>query len=503
MCCVSKQPGATVLRSAMRHQSLLVVSSLLLAISFGSHAPSARAEQGQGAAASADGGVEGDAAPVSGDAAPEDQAPSLAPGPRVWTVDGDPVEYAEFFTDAALRVDLFHTGGVGGEEELSLDAVVREPIWPGRHRDLVDPTGYGQYRFRVYDQETNRLIFSQGYASLFGEWLTTAEADERRRTMHESVRFPFPRRPVRVVVDRRNRRWQMEQIYEVDVDPNHHSVRWERRYDFAVRDIEVNAVPREALDVLILGDGYTAAEMGKFRADAERFAQAFFEYEPYARNRERISIRAVEVESRESGTDEPRKGIWRDTPLGCSFNTFDSARYLTTENNLAMREIASLAPYDAIYIMVNTSRYGGGGIYNFYSVFAADNEYSEYVFIHEFGHSFGALGDEYHNPGATSYDEDAFYPRGIEPWEPNITALLPGRELSWADMIEEGTPIPTPPTEEYRDRIGAFEGAGYQALGLYRPCYDSIMFHKAHLTYCPVSERAIEWLIRWTANGGW
>lgn len=416
-----------------------------------------------------------------------------APAPR----------YQDFFTDAALRVDLFHIGGLDQDEEMSLNAIVREAGWPGRRTALLDATGYGAYRFTVIDAGTDRPIFSQGYCSLFGEWLTTSEADSRRRSMHESLRFPFPRHPVHIVVEKRNRRGEMEQLYALDVDPAHHSVSWERRYDFEVIDLVVHGAPSETLDVLILGDGYTAQEMEKFRADARRFAQVLFEYEPYQRNRHRISVRAIEVVSRESGTDEPRKGLWRDTALSATFNTFDSARYLTTEDNLAMREIASLAPYDAIYIMVNTSRYGGGGIYNLYSVFAADTEYAEYVFIHEFGHSFGGLGDEYHNPGATSYDEDEFYPSGVEPWEPNITALLDPDNVPWADLITQGTPVPTPSTAEYAERIGVFEGAGYRARGLYRPCFDSIMFHKAHLDYCPVSERAVENLLLWVANGGW
>jgi hypothetical protein len=414
-----------------------------------------------------------------------------------------PRAYDELFTVATLRVDLFHTGGQG-EESFSLDRVVREPSWPGRRAGLVDPTGYGLYRYRVVDAGTGELIFSQGFASLFGEWLTTGEARERRRTMHESVRFPFPRAArVRVAVDKRDEHGELQEIYSVEVEPSHHSVSWERSTDFPVTDIEVNAPPSEAVDILILGDGYTAEEMGKFRADAQRVAEALFEYTPYRENRASISIRAVEAVSRESGTDEPRKGIWRDTALGCSFNTFESARYLTTEDNEAMREIAALAPYDTILIMVNTSRYGGGGIYGLWSVFAADNEYSEYVLIHEFGHSFGALGDEYYSPGATSYDDSLFYPPGVEPWEPNITALLDRRSLRWGDMIEAGTPIPTPASQEYAGRIGVFEGAGYRARGLYRPCLDSIMFHKAHLGYCPVSERAIARLIQWTAGRGW
>lgn len=434
----------------------------------------------------------------------------LHPSPRARAEQAEPepepapaASYDERFTEAALRVDLYHSGGLG-EESFSLDRVVREPIWPGRRRDMIDPTGYGLYRFEVYDAAGDELIFSQGFASLFGEWLTTGEARERRRTMHESVRFPMPRADqVRVVISKRDRRGRMEELYSVTVEPHHYSVSWERSYDFPVLDIEVNAPPAEALDIVILGDGYTLDEMDKFRADARRFAEVLFDYTPYREQRSRISVRAVEAVSRESGTDEPRKGIWRDTVLGSTFNTFDSARYLTTEENEPMREIAALAPYDTIYIMVNTSRYGGGGIYNFWSVFAADTEYAEYVYIHEFGHSFGGLGDEYYSPGATSYDDDLFYPPGVEPWEPNITALLDGRTVPWADMVEEGTPIPTPATPEFADRIGAFEGAGYRARGLFRPCFDSIMFHKGHMGYCPVSERAIARLIGWTASGGW
>lgn len=427
----------------------------------------------------------------------EQARPAESPTPE------SPLGYDDLFTPAALRVDLFHTGGLG-EESFSLDRVIHEPLWPGRRNAFEDPTGYGLYRFRVIDAESGRLLFSQGFASLFGEWLTTSEAQQRRRTMHESVRFPFPRaEQIRVAVDKRNRQGEMDEIYSVTVEPAHHSVSWERRYDFPVVDIEVNGTPAETTDIVILGDGYTAEEMGKFRADARRFAESLFDYAPYRENRSRISIRAIEAVSRESGTDEPRKGSWRDTILGCTFNTFDSARYLTTEENEAMREIAALAPYDTIYIMVNTARYGGGGIFNLWSVFAADTEYAEYVYIHEFGHSFGGLGDEYYSPGATSYDDDMFYPPGVEPWEPNITALLDPANVPWADLIAEGTPIPTPATEEYADRIGVFEGAGYRARGLYRPCFDSIMFHKGHMTYCPVSERAIANLIRWTASGGW
>lgn len=431
-------------------------------------------------------------------AEPADAAPAADAGART----EGPLRFDDWFRDGALRVDLYHTGGLGSES-FSLDGVVREPLWPGRRADLVDPTGFGQYRFRVRDARSHREIFSQGFASLMGEWVTTDEAGQLRRTMHESVRFPMPRAPVTVAVERRNREGELEEVYSVEVDPASRAVDWGVPAGFPVLDLAVAGPPEDVLDVLILAEGYRADEVDKLRADARRFADILFEYEPYRSRRERISIRAVEVASRESGVDEPRKGVFRDTALGCSFNTFDSARYLTTEDNLAMREIASLAPYDTILIMVSSSRYGGGGIYNLYAVFTADSEYAEYVMIHELGHSFGALGDEYHDPSSTSYDDELFYPSGVEPWEPNLTALLDPSRPRWGDLIRAGTPVPTPATEEYRDVVGVFEGAGYRAHGLYRPCFDSIMFHKGHLDYCPVSERAIAGLVDWNAGRGW
>jgi hypothetical protein len=416
---------------------------------------------------------------------------------------GDRAEpaYDDWFTDEAMRVDLHHTG-TDREEAYSLDRAVREPLWPGTRAHLVDPTGLGKYRFRVLDAAGGTLLFSQGYCTLFGEWQATEEATKlkRRRTFEEAVRFPYPRRKIVLAIDRRedragpDGRGAFREIYRVDIDPASHLVGQELRYrQYPLVEVHRSGDPRRRIDILVLGDGYTAAEMDKYRRDLRRFAAILLAQEAFARNRHLINIWGLEVPSRESGTDEPRKGIYRDTALGTSFNTFDSERYLTTSHDRDLREIAANAPYDTLYVMVNTSRYGGGGIYNLWAVFPSDNEYDEYVFLHEFGHSFAGLGDEYFD-SATAYDED-FYPRGVEPWEPNLTALLPGKPLKWAGIVPQGTPLPTPDDEAHAAVVGAFEGAGYKAKGLYRPYRDCKMFHKGLVPFCPVCAQAFEAVI--------
>lgn len=406
-------------------------------------------------------------------------------------------DYDAFFTDEAMRVELFHTG-TDEDEAYSFDRAVAEPLWPGTRRNLIDPTGFGKYRFRVEDAATGTPIFSQGYCTLFGEWQATEEAMKKkvRRSFEESVRFPYPRKPVRLRIDRRADEpgpdgiGGFREIFSIEIDPNSHLVSRERRgADYRVFPILSSGDPRRKIDVLILGDGYAAAEMEKYRRDARRFADVLLSHEAFGRNRNLINIRGIETPSRDSGPDEPRKGIFRDTVFGTSFNTFDSERYLTTSRDRDVRAIAANAPYDTIFIMVNTSRYGGGGVYNQWSIFPSDNEYDDYVFIHEFGHGFAGLGDEYYD-SATAYDE-AFYAKGVEPWEPNITALLPGAQAKWASMIAPGTPVPTPDEERFAAAVGAFEGAGYQAKGLYRPFRNCKMFHKGLVPFCPVCTAAI------------
>jgi hypothetical protein len=426
-------------------------------------------------------------------AAPSSTLPPSSPEPRTPTPEP---RYSDWFTDEALRVDLYHSG-TDQEDVYTFDRAVRESLWPGVRRQLIDPLGFGKYRVRIQDLRTGTPLFAQGYCTLFGEWQATDEAIKagRRRTFEESVRFPFPKQGVRLSIDRRedragrDGRGEFKEIYRMELDPASQPVGGDVQYrGYPLLEVHKTGDPRERIDILILGDGYTAAEMDKYRRDLRRFSAVLFAQQAFSLHRDRINVWGLETPSRESGTDEPRKGIWRDTALGTSFNTFDSERYLTTTHDRALREIAANAPYDALYILVNTSRYGGGGIYNQWAIYPSDNEYDDYVFLHEFGHSFAGLGDEYFD-SATAYDE-AFYPAGVEPWEPNIAALLPDKPLKWLALVAAGTPIPTPDDDAHSAVVGAFEGAGYKAKGLYRPYRDCKMFHKGLVPFCPVCARA-------------
>jgi hypothetical protein len=400
---------------------------------------------------------------------------------------------SRFRFDATLRIDLHHAGD-RRRERFMLDELRAEAAWPGSRTNLVDSTGYGSTHAEVYldaGGKPGELIFRSGYCSLMSEWQTVDEAKVRERTFSETVRLPMPLSRVRLVMKTRDRRGRLRKAFEAAIDPSALEVGRERRRG-GLRTLRLHGArdPATALDIVLLGDGYAAAQMDKYRQDARRFVAVLLATEPFARHRERINVWAVESPSRESGVDEPRKGIFRDTALGMSFNTFGSSRYLMTTDNRAVRDVAANAPYDVIYIMSNTSRYGGGGIYNLYASFVSDNEYDEYVFIHEFGHSFAALGDEYFT-SSTAYNE--MYPRGVEPWEPNLTAQRTRAKLKWRALVEKDTPLPTPAKDpRWAARAGLFEGAGYSAKGLFRPALDCKMFDKGHKPFCPACMRAVE-----------
>ncbi len=445
--------------------------------------------------------------------------------------------FDEQFTGRTLRFDYYHTGNAT-EEHLSLDELRLEGAWAGSRTRLVDDTNLGKYFFRVVDVGTQATLWSRGFASIYGEWETTGEAKRMKRTFHESQRFPEPKGPVQLVLEKRAADGTFRQVFAHRIDP---ASRFVNRAPITPRGTAFtlfeNGPPASQVDVLLLGEGYTAAQAEKFRGDAERLTGALFETEPFRRRKSDFSVRAIHVPSQEPGISNPRKGIFRDAPLGLSFNAFDSDRYVLTQANRALREVAAQVPYDAILIVFNDRKYGGGGIFNLWSTVAADTEPSAYVFVHEFGHSFAGLADEYYS-SQVSYEE--FVPQGTEPWEPNVTALLDPRALKWRDLVEAATPLPTPWSQDAYDRVdleyqakraklidrnapeeaaeelfrevkartkpmleaeplfekvGAFEGASYEPKGLYRPQVDCIMFTRNPTWFCRVCERAIERVI--------
>lgn len=403
-------------------------------------------------------------------------------------------KFDRYFEDGCLRVDLYHTGRAE-VEIFSVDQIIREPYWGGNPRSLVDTLNLGQYLLRVFDARTNDLIFSRGYSSIFGEWITTDEAMEgESATFHETLVMPFPRGAVQIRIDRRDRENRFVNVFDTVIDPSGYHVTTENRYSgFRARTLIKNGPPPKKVDIVILGDGYPGDRIHKLREDAETLLAAFFEVEPFKSRKEDFNVRLIECVSAGEGVDNPREGVFRDNILGLSFNSLDLDRYMVVSDNRTVRDMAAKVPYDNIILLANEKKYGGGGIFNLYSAGISDNQYSEYVFIHEFGHAFAGLADEYFSSKVTYND---MYPRGVEPWEPNITALLDKDNVKWKELMDEGTPVPTPDDSTCAGVTGCFEGAGYSAKGLYRSYRDCIMFSKdTEQGFCPACRAAIERMI--------
>lgn len=447
-------------------------------------------------------------------------------------------QYETLFTDRTLRIDYYHSG-TKGVESFSVDQLYEEGPWPGSRINLLDTLGFGEFMVRVYDRASATLIFSRGFSSIFNEWQSTDEALAGiQRTFHESVRMPFPRNPVQFTICRRDRRMDYREIFSAVIDPNDPAAvnREKRSPRFPTSSLMKGGDPGSSVDIVVVGDGYRADEMETFRADAKHFNDVMFSTEPFRSRKGDFNVWLVEAASAESGIDKPDKNVWKDTPLGTMYNTFGSARYILTTENRALRDIIAAVPYDFVIILVNDDRYGGGGIYNLYTTCYARPDkpgmewQRDYVYVHEFGHSFGGLGDEYYS-SQVSYND--FYPKGVEPWEPNLTALTDPGRLKWKAQVGEGLAIPTPWDKaaydslgrvrstldrladdyyEKRDpiykremeilrnhpaagKVGAFEGAGYVSEGIYRPSIDCRMFSLSLVDFDPVCSGAIRRVI--------
>ncbi|HEX2121937.1 MAG TPA: M64 family metallopeptidase [Thermoanaerobaculia bacterium] len=329
-------------------------------------------------------------------------------------------QFDELFTDKTMRVDYFHTSTPKGDEIVALDRVVSDGPWPGSRTRLVDTSNLGKYYFEVIDRDTNQVVFSRGFASVYGEWETTAEAKQRPATFHESLRFPWPKKAVQVVLKKRDAQNAFQQVWSTVVDSSSRFVNpADRGPAGRVYALFENGPASQKVDLLIIGEGYTAAEMPKLRRDAERLSAKLFATEPFQSRRKDFNVRVLELPAAKSGVHRPRTRDDRRTATSVEYNIFDSERYILTLDNRAWRDAASAAPYDFIEILVNEKQYGGGGIFNDQATTSVDSGFAEYVFVHEFGHHFAGLGDEYYTSPVSYETGGNEHP---EPWEPNITA---------------------------------------------------------------------------------
>jgi len=444
--------------------------------------------------------------------------------------------FEKWFTSTTMRFDYFHSGNFK-EEHFSIDRALNDGAWSGSRTQLVDQLRYGLYLFEISEPVTGEVIYSRGFASIFGEWQTTPEAETEWGTFHESLRFPWPKSMVVLKLYKRDMNNVFQPVWTQNLDPGARYVN-PAKYDNKLNSWAYmkNGEPEKKVDIVILGDGYSHNQIPKFGKDVKRLTEELFQVEPFKSHRNDFNVWVVETPSSTDGVNKPHPAEFNRTPLSLSYGAFDSERYLLGFDNKAIRDAASAVPYEFMFIIVNERTYGGGGIYNLYATVSADNKFADYVFVHEFGHHFAALADEYYT-SAVSYEAPDI---SIEPWEANITALKDPKNLKWKALVEPTTPVPTPWDKEAFDafsyeiqterkkiraakqpetvmeelfereraheremiaampfsgKVGAFEGAGYQPRGLYRAETDCIMFTRNRQAFCKVCQKAISEVI--------
>lgn len=458
-------------------------------------------------------------------------------------------KYEDYFLDETMRIDYFHIGDTK-TEMITIDKLFRYGIWAGSLTHLVDNLNNGKYYYKIYDAASNKLIYSKGFDTFFGEYASGDDGvNGIMKSFHESAIIPFPKNKIVFSIEKRNDVNELVEFFRTEIDPASIYIIKDKIVDETVEILKpvYNGDPHTKVDIVILAEGYTKSEKEKFEKDLNKFVGYFFEQEPYKSQKSNFNIYGVFKPSEESGTDLPGADIFVNTVLNTTFWSLGSERYLMTEDNLSMRNLAAHVPYDAIYIQVNHPRYGGGGIYNQYCTYTTDNQFAKYLFTHEFGHSFTGLADEYYTSDVAYND---FFKPTVEPVEPNITALLDSKNIKWKKYLSDEIEVPTPWEKEefdrfsyewlkernrmnnniaelkknrapeneiktaeeeyalkdkkqsekvdkylmsskYWNKVGAFEGAGYLPKGLYRPMLDCIMFSKGDKPFCKVCEEAI------------
>ena len=398
--------------------------------------------------------------------------------------------FDKYFEDASLRIDFALTGNKDAQSAYLIETK-KEPYWGGTKKNLIDKFNYGNYRLTVCDNSTKDTIYTYGFCTLFEEWRTTEEAKSVSKAFYQSVTVPFPKSKIDISITAREKNGTLTPLFKTTISPQSYMVLKDPTVKANVVKVVNNGPSDKNVDIVFIAEGYTKDEQGKFIDDIKRLTDYLFSFPPYDKYKNKFNIWAVEAISEQSGCDDPRKDIWVNTAVNSSFNTFNSDRYLESLDVKNIRDYAANAPYDQIYVLVNTNKYGGGGIFNHFSLASADNERSKPVFIHEFGHAFAGLADEYFYEWDDTYQD--FYDLSVEPWQPNITTLV-HFDKKWKSMLAKDTPIPTPPTDTLN--VGVYEGAGYVAKGIYRPALDCRMRTNEAKGFCPVCQKAIVDMIK-------
>jgi len=400
------------------------------------------------------------------------------------------IVFSQHFSKERLRIEYYISGN-NTEAEITLANLYKEPVWGGNEKNLIDTFNFGHYKIEVFDSMGTTLIYSKGFSTLFQEWQYTPEAKIKKRTFIQWISIPFPKHTIKVIFYQRAKNNEFYPIFSEIISPSSPEIIAEKADSFPTIEYLKNGSCNEKVDIAIVSEGYTAEQMNKFEQDARRLTDALFNVSPFKESKSLFNVRFVIVPSEERGTDLPHKHIWRKTALDTRFYTFETDRYISVYNYAPLGKVLANVPYDQIIVLVNTNTYGGGGIYNYYSVAVADHYFADYVFVHEFGHAFAGLADEYDDADESNAD---FYDITLEPWEPNITTLVHFSK-KWKNMVDKKTPIPTPINKGFDQKVGAFAGAGYNKKNIYRPTTQCIMRSLDKLEFCIVCQKAIKDII--------
>ncbi|MBE6220368.1 MAG: peptidase M64 [Alistipes sp.] len=408
-------------------------------------------------------------------------------------------EFSEYFQNKTLRIDYIFAGN-SSNQFVALDELSQSDGWAGRRVNMAETPVRGNGDIKVIDPASGKILYCNSFSSLFQEWLTTDEAQKLTKSFEATFLVPFPKQNIIVETTLLDNEGKVQAKLSHEVNPQDKLIR-QLPSEAATphKYLLKNGTAEEKIDIAIIAEGYTAAEMDIFLKDAQTACDEIFRYEPFATMKERFNVVAVMSPSEQSNVSVPQDGVWKKSAVNSNFMTFYSPRYLTTNSVHMIHDCLTGIAYEHLIILANTDTYGGGGIYNSYTLTTAHNPLFKPVVVHEFGHSFGALADEYF------YDEpdhtENFYKLDYEPWEQNISSLVDFNS-KWADMLDKRTKIPTEPTEKRKKNytVGVYEGGGYMTKGMYRPAVVCRMRDNVATQFCPVCQRAIERIIRYNTE---
>ena len=384
--------------------------------------------------------------------------------------------------------------GNANEQYVALRDMSYTDNWYGRRINLKSVPLKGNGDLTLRDSQSGEVIYMTSFSSLFQEWITTPEALEVSKSFEFTLLVPMPLKPATATLVLRDNTGK-ESVHTYTINPDDVLIRnRSKQQPLPYKYIHKGGDSKECIDVVILAEGYKAEEMDTFMADALLTKKEILSYEPFRSHSEKFNFIAVKSPSLDSNVSVPQAGDWRQTAVSSNFMTFYMPRYLTSGNVYDMYDLVTNIPCEHLIILANTGNYGGGGIYNSYTLTTAHHKDFRPVVVHEFGHSFAGLGDEYFYDNDD--DNDNMHSLKHEPWEPNITTLV-DFDSKWADMLPYGIEVPTTVTPERTANytVGLYEGGGYLSKGIYRPADVCRMRNNTAERFCPVCERAIERVI--------